>query len=61
MRPMRGSLEISVEELRDQNRVPLGILSFDMNKEEIFLTLFPGTTPEEVNALLEKIGIKGKF
>jgi hypothetical protein len=58
---MRGPLEITLEKLRDEHRVPLGILSFDMEKEEIFLTLFPGLSTEEVNALLIKIGIKGIF
>lgn len=59
---MRGPLEITVENVfNDPNRVPLGILSFDMIKEELFLTLFPGRNTDEVNALLVKIGINGVF
>jgi hypothetical protein len=50
-----------LKELRDRGCVPIGILSFDMNEEEVILSLVEGVEVGEVNALLAKIKLKGIF
>ena len=62
---MAAPLDITVrkvlEDLREQKYIPLGIIAFDMNQEKLSISLFRGVDVEEANALLEKVGLKGKF
>lgn len=50
-----------MEQLRDKGSVPLGVLSFSFVSEQLELAVFHGVDPAEVNALLEKLGMKVKF
>lgn len=55
------TLKEIMEQLRDKGSVPLGVLSFSFVSEQLELAVFHGVDPAEVNALLEKLGMKVKF
>lgn len=50
-----------IERLRDAGRVPLGIVSYNVEKERMDLHLFWNIDSEEANALLEKAGLEVIF
>jgi hypothetical protein len=47
--------------MRDAGNMPIGIVSYDMGKDELKFSLLHGVDPEEANALLERLGIKVTF
>lgn len=47
----------AIQKLRDKGRVPLGIITYDVEQERLSLILFPDVNMEEANALLETLGI----
>jgi hypothetical protein len=55
--PGSATVETVIERLRDAGKVPLGVLSFDVEKDRVTLDLFWMTDMAEVNALLEKFGL----
>jgi hypothetical protein len=55
------SLKEIIEKLRDKSSAPLGILSYSFASEQLEIAVFQGVDPSEVNALLEKLGVKVKF
>lgn len=54
-------LSTVIERLRDCGRVPLGIVSFNVEKDRIDLHLFQSIDPDEANAILEKFGLEANF
>lgn len=58
-------VEITVQDALDliaaQKRVPIGIISYDMEREVLVIALVPHIEPQEVNAILVKLGIEAKF
>jgi hypothetical protein len=59
--PLKITVREALEEMRSNQLMPLGILSFDMKKEELILSLFFGVDRDETNALLAKAGLRGQF
>lgn len=64
--PMAGDpLAISVREAFDRMRrngcEPIGVISYDGKDDTLLISLLHGVDGEEVNALLEKFGLKGVF
>jgi hypothetical protein len=55
--PGSATVETVIERLRDAGKVPLGVLSFDVEKDRVTLDLFWNVDMTEVNALLEKFGL----
>lgn len=47
-----------MEALRRCGRVPLGILAYNVEKEEFTLTRFPNLSLEEIDALLQTINMQ---
>jgi len=62
---MGEALELTVKQVLERmgrkNKVPLGVICYNMDKEELQIMLFAGVEPEEVNALLHKLKIKIQF
>jgi hypothetical protein len=50
-----------IERLRDAGRMPLGIMSYNMDKDRVDLHLFFNVDPTEANAILEKFGLEANF
>jgi hypothetical protein len=55
--PGTATVETVLERLRDAGKVPLGILSYDVDKDRVTVDLFWNVDMTEVNALLEKFGL----
>lgn len=55
--PVRCLLEV----LRDEQKIPLGVLSFNIETESFHISLFPKIVPEEFQALLKKVGFNVRF
>ncbi len=55
------TLKEIMEQLRNKGSIPLGILSFSFSSEQLEIEVFHGVDPAEVNALLERLGVKVKF
>lgn len=51
------SLQSFINKVRANGDVPLGLLYFDMEAQEVRLALAEGVTREEAQALLDKEGI----
>jgi hypothetical protein len=49
-----------LKEIRDAGRVPLGVVSYDVEREEFVLSMCPDVSWEELNALLEKLRLRFK-
>jgi|HubBroStandDraft_1064217.scaffolds.fasta_scaffold2955872_1 hypothetical protein len=59
--PLEITLKEAIEKMRDAGNMPIGIVSYDMGKDELKFSLLHGVDPEEANALLERLGIKVTF
>lgn len=46
-----------VDVAEEQGCIPLGVLYFNVEKEQFEVQRLPGVAEEDVNALLEKIGL----
>ena len=55
--PGTATVETVLERLRDDGKVPLGILSYDVEKQRVTIDLFWTVDMEETNALLEQFGL----
>jgi|HubBroStandDraft_2_1064218.scaffolds.fasta_scaffold10866_5 hypothetical protein len=51
-------LSEAIEKLRKDGRVPIGVVTFDVNQERMSLILFPDVNFAEAHALLATIGME---
>lgn len=47
----------AIQKLRDKGRVPMGVITYDVEQERLSLILFPDVNMQEANALLATVGI----
>lgn len=59
--PVETTVQKALDQIAARQRVPIGILSYDMEKETLVIDLVGHIHPEEVNALLVKLGIEAYF
>jgi hypothetical protein len=59
--PVEITVEKALDQIAARKRVPIGILSYDMEKETLVIELVGQIHPDEVNALLIKLGIEANF
>jgi hypothetical protein len=59
--PLDTTIREVLEEMREKNHVPIGVMAFSMESEKLVIHLFHGVDVAEANALLEKLGLKGTF
>lgn len=55
--PGTATIATVLERLRDDGKVPLGILSYDVEKQRVTIDLFWTVDMQETNALLEQFGL----
>jgi hypothetical protein len=54
---LRRVFDQALEDLRKKGEVPLAVLSYRIDSEDFGIYLLDDVSPEDLNALLEKIGM----
>jgi hypothetical protein len=54
---LRRTFDQALEKIRQKGEVPLAVLAYSVEEDKFHLYQLDNTSPEELNALLEKIGI----
>jgi len=55
------TLKELLERMRNNGSVPLGTIAYNFNTDHLEFSLFKGVDPDEVNALLIRLGIRIRF